>query len=764
MAKFKFILLCAILLSTITTFAQPAQYTPMTASGYQMKRLKVDSTLHLPSFCGVPTIRGSVAKDGALAIDTCGGYLYMWTNQLGWDTINVTVAGGGGNQDLQSVLNNGNTSYNKDISIYGRSSGNQIYLSGMDNNWMPFMALGDSIGGGLYQYTYPQATIEFINKYMSQKLKGQDSTRSIIYLPVQTIDAIDTLAKLSDVRGIKFDYTSLSNRINSKLSISDTASMLSSYSTRINGKLNISDTATMLSSYSTRINGKLNIADTTNKFVNRLTRTSGKDSIIYFVGGNRFAIKDSVGTNPAPVGYYGAFQDNTSQTASSINTAYAVKLNTTDLTNGVTVVNDGSSNPTRITLANTGIYNIQFSLQLEKTGGSGNMIADIWIRKNGVDIPSTTGKVVLTGSANASPVIAAWNYVLDLSGGDYIQLMWSTSNTNIEIIAAVATSPHPAIPSAILTITQQSGIMAGTGITAINSLTGAAQTITTGTTGNDFVVSSTGTTHTLNLPTASATNRGALSSANWSTFNSKLGASDTVSLSNRINLKLNIADTATMLSSYSTRINGKLNISDTATMLSSYSTRINGKLNISDTATMLSSYSTRINGKLNISDTATLQRKSIAAYSFSANNTSATANATAQYFKDTSGTYTGTITWGTSAPSGATNHTYRWTRIGNMVTLNISLVYATVSALANGSFTVSLPADAPTPVKPTGLNSASAFLYPAIGNCGTTLSSLAIAIRGGLRNNAANNGFEINIVFTASTCIYGQASVTYYTN
>jgi hypothetical protein len=250
--------------------------------------------------------------------------------------------------------------------------------------------------------------------------------------------------------------------------------------------------------------------------------------------------------------------------------------------------------------------------------------------------------------------------------------------------------------------------------------------------------------------------------ADSSDLSAKLNATDTASLSNRINLKLNIADTSTMLSKYlrktdtstlSNRINLKLNISDTATMLNPYLRKI-------DTATL----SNRINLKLNISDTSILQPKSIPSYTFLANNTSATSNATAQYFKDTSGTYTGTITWGTQAPSGATTHTYRWTRIGNMVTLYISLVYATASTLSNATVTFALPSDAPTPTKPTGLNSASAYLYPAIGNSGSTITSLAVGVRGGLRNNAANNGFEIVVSFTSSQTNYAQTTVTYYTN
>ena len=61
-----------------------------------------------------------------------------------------------------------------------------------------------------------------------------------------------------------------------------------------------------------------------------------------------------------------------------------------------------------------------------------------------------------------------------------------------------------------------------TGITALNGLTAQVQFFATGTSGTDFAISSSTATHTFNLPTASAANRGALSSADWTTFNNKL--------------------------------------------------------------------------------------------------------------------------------------------------------------------------------------------------------------------------------------------------
>jgi len=575
-----------------------------------MKRLKVDSTLHLPSFCGVPTLRGSLAKEGSLAIDTCGALLYMWTRSGGWDTVNTTGGGGGG--------------------------------------------------------------------------------------------ATDT--------------TSLSNRINLKLNISDTASMLSPY---------------------------LRAIDTSNKWVNSITRTPGKDSIIYFIGGNRFAIKDSVGTSGGGSvavdtifrtlgkdsifykknGITYAIKDSVGNASGgggggkiyyfngSVNLGTFGGITMYEL--GDTAITGTAANFTKATTGNianfitdvnkpgllqipAGVWTIDAFLS--ETGGGSNHAQiyaklEKWDGSTITEIATSPVEEITNGN-----VIDLYTYAISvptttLSATDRIIIQFYIQNTNGKTVTLYTQNGY--VGEVHTTFT--------TGIGALNGLTTGSQTFAVGTNGTDFAISSATSTHTFNLPTASATNRGALSSANWTTFNSKLGASDTVSLSNRIN------------------------------------------------------------GKLTIADTSTFQRKSLSAYTIMANNTSATANATAQYFKDTSGTYTGTITWSNSSPTGATNHTYRWTRIGNLVTLNISLVYATVSS-SNGNVIIALPSDAPTPVKPTGFNSASAYLYPATGNTGTTLTAPGVATRAGLRNNSSNNGFEILMSFTATTNIYAQITVTYYTN
>jgi hypothetical protein len=148
---------------------------------------------------------------------------------------------------------------------------------------------------------------------------------------------------------------------------------------------------------------------------------------------------------------YGAFQDSTDQTAADTTTAYPVTFNTTDFSNGVTIASNS-----RITVAETGIWNLQFSIQLKNTTNSGQDV-DIWFRKNGTNIDNSNSRFhppARKGANDPSHIIAALNFFVEMNESDYIEIMWRTENTNVSIEAfGTSTSPtRPAVPSAIVTM------------------------------------------------------------------------------------------------------------------------------------------------------------------------------------------------------------------------------------------------------------------------------------------------------------------------
>jgi len=152
-----------------------------------------------------------------------------------------------------------------------------------------------------------------------------------------------------------------------------------------------------------------------------------------------------------PILHYGSFYDTTTQTAAVINTAYAMTFNNTASQNGVSI----GSPTSRIVLENTGVYNIQFSAQLDKAAGSTGRIY-IWLKKNGTNVANSATVVAIQGTS--AECVAAWNFVEEFAANGYFELMWSTDDTNVEITAAAASSPVPAIPSVILTVTQVNNI------------------------------------------------------------------------------------------------------------------------------------------------------------------------------------------------------------------------------------------------------------------------------------------------------------------
>ncbi len=143
-------------------------------------------------------------------------------------------------------------------------------------------------------------------------------------------------------------------------------------------------------------------------------------------------------------GYYGNFFDTTIQTMVGVNTHQPVRLNTTDLSNQVSIANSS-----HIVIANSGVYNIQFSLQIDKATAAGAHIY-IWLRKNGLDVPNSATELAVQGTF--SEVVAAWNFVVESNANDYYELMISATDSNIRLKARSINGVVPAIPSVIVSV------------------------------------------------------------------------------------------------------------------------------------------------------------------------------------------------------------------------------------------------------------------------------------------------------------------------
>jgi len=173
------------------------------------------------------------------------------------------------------------------------------------------------------------------------------------------------------------------------------------------------------------------------------TQIDGLTSTLLNTSGTRFL--------SAP---YGSFADTTDQTAVA-NTATVMTFNTTDFSNGISIVTSGGL-ASRFTVENAGIYNFQWSGQFQNTDAQEHDIS-VWVRKNGTDVVGSTGLVGIPsthGGINGH-TIAGWNFLFSLAANDYIELYWSTPNTGVSIQAypASTTPTRPTTSSLVATMT-----------------------------------------------------------------------------------------------------------------------------------------------------------------------------------------------------------------------------------------------------------------------------------------------------------------------
>ena len=156
---------------------------------------------------------------------------------------------------------------------------------------------------------------------------------------------------------------------------------------------------------------------------------------------------------------YGAFQDTTDQTATA-NTATVMTFNTTDFSNGVTVASNS-----KLTVAQAGIYNLQFSAQFDNTDTQEHDVS-IWLRQDasgaGTDIAGSAGLVGVPSSHGgiSGHSIVGWNYFITLNANDFVEIWWSTPSNLVTIQAyPTGTSPtRPSTASVVATLTFVSNI------------------------------------------------------------------------------------------------------------------------------------------------------------------------------------------------------------------------------------------------------------------------------------------------------------------
>lgn len=147
---------------------------------------------------------------------------------------------------------------------------------------------------------------------------------------------------------------------------------------------------------------------------------------------------------------YGAWSDATDQTGSTT-AGTAMTFDTQDVADSVTLA-DGS----KITVPNTGIYDLQFSSQFRNTDNAQHEVV-IWFKVNGTDLANSATRLTVPARKSNNIygyAVAAWNIFLDMNSTDYVEIFWQPSSLLVTMEHDSAGATYPAIPSVIVTIQQ----------------------------------------------------------------------------------------------------------------------------------------------------------------------------------------------------------------------------------------------------------------------------------------------------------------------
>jgi hypothetical protein len=178
---------------------------------------------------------------------------------------------------------------------------------------------------------------------------------------------------------------------------------------------------------------------------------TGATTLTGYVKGSGTSAMSAAATIPyadvAGRAYISAY-DSTDQTG-SVSAATAIKLASTSFSSGITIANNGSGDPTRITFAAAGTYMLAPSIQFKNTD-TNDHDATIWFRKNGTDIANSATVTSIPKAADGGAQFFQIVIYEQVTAGQYIEIMWLPENVNVTLDFTAAGAIAPAIPSIIL--------------------------------------------------------------------------------------------------------------------------------------------------------------------------------------------------------------------------------------------------------------------------------------------------------------------------
>lgn len=153
--------------------------------------------------------------------------------------------------------------------------------------------------------------------------------------------------------------------------------------------------------------------------------------------------------NIASGNLHGAFHSEVTQLITSANTAYSMSAASVDFAVGISVV-DGS----KFTVSSKGTYNFQFSSVFQKLQGGTIEFVSIWLEQSGTPVPWSNTEMSMAN--NNELIVAAWNFVVEMEAGEYLELKWSSTTTQMEMLSIPTqiNPTRPGTPSIIVTLTQ----------------------------------------------------------------------------------------------------------------------------------------------------------------------------------------------------------------------------------------------------------------------------------------------------------------------